>query len=216
MPCRCSVRWASGWRSRAETLPKSPVGQAISYARNQWNNLQTYACDGEMSIDNNVSERSVRAQAIGRKNYLFVGSDRGGRTAATLYSLVGTCKRLQIDPYAYVKDVLERLPAHPADRLGELLHELWIAANPQARIKVASKRNAKDCRGISGTWSSSNRAVRWWDRVTRPGGWIRDASWPFSLAAGMDWRYRTNWIENEIPRIGCSSLPGVRQIVQRN
>ena len=69
-------------------LPKSPVGQAISYARNQWQDLQTYTRDGELSIDNNVSERSVRAQAIGRKNYLFVGSDRGGRTAATLPSVM--------------------------------------------------------------------------------------------------------------------------------
>jgi transposase len=70
-------------------LPKSPVGQAIAYARIQWEDLQTYTRDGELSVDNNVSERNVRAQAIGRKNYLFVGSDRGGRTVATLYSLVG-------------------------------------------------------------------------------------------------------------------------------
>jgi transposase len=119
-------------------LPKSPVGQAISYARNQWEDLQTYTLDGELTIDNNVSERSVRAQAIGRKNYLFVGSDRGGRTAATLYSLVGTCKRHEVDPFAFLKDILERLPTHAADRLGELLPDVWIAANPQARVKIAS------------------------------------------------------------------------------
>ena len=119
-------------------LPKSPVGQAISYARNQWNDLQTYTLDGELTIDNNASERSVRAQAIGRKNYLFVGSDRGGRTAATLYSLVGTCKRQQIDPFAYLKDILERLPTHPEDQLCELLPDVWIAANPHARVKLAS------------------------------------------------------------------------------
>jgi transposase len=118
-------------------LPKSPVGQAIAYARNQWNDLQTYTCDGELSIDNNVSERSVRAPAIGR-NYLFVGSDRGGQTPATMYSLVGTCKRHQIDPFAYLKDILERLPTHAADRLGELLPNMWIAANPQARVKMTS------------------------------------------------------------------------------
>jgi transposase len=119
-------------------LPKSPVGQAISYTRNQWDDLQTYTRDGELSIDNNVSERSVRAQAIGRKNYLFVGSDRGGRTAATLYSLVGSCKRHGVDPFAYLKDILERLPTHPADRLGELLPDAWIGANPDARRRVAS------------------------------------------------------------------------------
>jgi hypothetical protein len=121
-----------------KVLPKSPVGQAISYARNQWKDLQTYTLDGELTIDNNVSERSVRAQAIGRKNYLFVGSDRGGRTAATLYSLVGTCKRHEVDPFAYLKDILERLPTQAADRLGELLPDVWIAANPQARVKIAS------------------------------------------------------------------------------
>ncbi len=119
-------------------LPKSPVGQAISYARNQWQDLQTYTRDGELRIDNNVSERRVRAQAIGRKNDLFVGSDRGGRPAATLYSLEVTCKRHQIDPFAYLKDVLERLPRHPTDRLGELLHDAWLADHPQARGKVAS------------------------------------------------------------------------------
>jgi hypothetical protein len=119
-------------------LPKSPVGQAISYARNQWKDLQTSTCDGELSIDNNVSERSVRAQAIGRKNDLFVGSDPGGRTAATLYSLVGTCKRHQIDPFAYLKDNSARLPTHANDRLGQLLPDIGIAANPQARVKMAS------------------------------------------------------------------------------
>jgi transposase len=119
-------------------LPKSPVGQAISYTRNHWQDLQTYTCDGELSIDNNVSERSVRAQAIGRKNYLFVGSDRGGRTAATLYTLVGSCKRHQIDPFAYLKDILERLPTQTADRLGELLPDTWIAANSSARRRVVS------------------------------------------------------------------------------
>jgi hypothetical protein len=119
-------------------LRKSPVGQAMAYARNQWNDLQTYTRDGELSIDNNVSERSVRAQAIGRKNYLFVGSDRGGRTAATLYSLVGSCKRHEVDPFACLKDVLERLPTQPIDRLAELLPDAWFAAHPRSRRKIAS------------------------------------------------------------------------------
>jgi transposase len=87
---------------------------------------------------NNVSERSLRAQAIGRKNYLFAGSDRGGRTAATLYSLVASCKRHQVDTFAYLKDTLERLPTHPAGRLGELLPDVRIGADPGARCRVAS------------------------------------------------------------------------------
>jgi hypothetical protein len=121
-----------------KVLPKSPIGQAISYARAQWEDLQTYTRDGELSIDNNVSERSLRAQAIGRKNYLFVGSDRGGRTAATLYSLVASGKRHQVDPFAYLKNVLERLPTHPPKALGELLPDAWLEAHPGARRRAAS------------------------------------------------------------------------------
>jgi transposase len=121
-----------------KVLPKSPIGKAVSYARAQWADLRTYTLDGELSIDNNVSERSLRPQAIGRKNYMFVGSDRGGRTAATLYSLVGTCKRHQIDPFAYLEDVLERLPTHPGELLADLLPDNWLAAHPHARRKVAS------------------------------------------------------------------------------
>jgi transposase len=121
-----------------KVLPKSPIGQAIAYTRSQWKDLQTYTRDGELSIDNNVSERSLRAQAIGRKNYLFVGSDRGGRTAATLYSLVASCKRHHADPFAYLKDVLERLPTHPATALSELLPDAWLEAHPGARRRPAS------------------------------------------------------------------------------
>jgi hypothetical protein len=117
---------------------KSPVGQAISDARNRSEDLQTYTRDGELSIDNNVSETSARAHAIGPNNYLFIGSDRGARTAATLHSLVGTCKRHQIDPFAYLKDVLERLPTHPTDRLGERLPYARLADHPQSRRKIAS------------------------------------------------------------------------------
>ena len=121
-----------------QVLPKSPLGKAIAYARNQWPDLQTYTRDGALSIDNNLAERTLRAQAIGRKNYLFVGSDRGGRTAAILYSVVGSCTRLDGDPFAYLKDVLERLPTQPAERLGELLPDAWFAAHPNVRRKIAS------------------------------------------------------------------------------
>ena len=146
--CRCSTQLESAPildrlekyldELSSRTLPKSALGKALTYAKNQRAALRRYVEDGRLTIDNNLSERSVRAQAIGRKNYLFVGSDRGGRTAATLYSLVGGCKRHQVDPFAYLKDVLERLPSHPVDRLGELLPDVWIAVNPQARRKAAS------------------------------------------------------------------------------
>lgn len=122
----------------SHVLPKSPLGKAIAYAQAQWEDLQTYTRDGELSIDNDLSERTLRAQALGRKNFLFVGSDRGGRTAAVLYSFVGSCKRLGGDPFAYLKDVLERLPTQPIDRLAELLSEAWFSAHPRSRRKIAS------------------------------------------------------------------------------
>jgi transposase len=69
---------------------------------------------------------------------MIVESDRGGRTAATLYSLVGSCKRHQVDPFVYLKDILERLPTHPVDQLGELLPDVWVTTHPQARRKKAA------------------------------------------------------------------------------
>jgi len=118
-----------------QALPKSPIGQAIAYAQSNWAALLRYTEHGDLSIDNNLAERMLRAQAIGRKNYMFLGSDRGGRTAAVLYSLTGTCKHLGLDPFAYLRDVLGQLPTHPVDRLAELLPDVWFEAHPQARRK---------------------------------------------------------------------------------
>jgi hypothetical protein len=121
-----------------KALPKSPIGQAIAYSRSNWAALLRYIEHGDLSIDNNLAERMLRAQAIGRKNYMFLGSDRGGRTAAVLYSFTGTCKHHEIDPFAYLQDVLRRLPSHPADQLEELLPDVWFASHPSARRKRAA------------------------------------------------------------------------------
>jgi hypothetical protein len=80
----------------------------------------------------------LRAQALGRKNWTFLGSDRGGRTAAGLYSLTGSCRHLDLDPFAYLADVLRRLPSHPADQLGQLLPDAWFTSHPAARRKTAA------------------------------------------------------------------------------
>ena len=80
----------------------------------------------------------LRAQAIGRKNWTFLGSDRGGRTTAVLYSLTGTCKHLDIDPFAFLDDILRRLPSQPAGRLNELLPDTRFASHPAARRKTAA------------------------------------------------------------------------------
>lgn len=115
-------------REQRDVLPKSPMGDAIGYALNNWTALQRYTEDGDLEIDNNAAERSLRGVAVGRKNWLFFGSDAGGRTAAILTSLITTCKRLDIDPFAYLRDIFERISAHPAKRLSELLPDQWKAA----------------------------------------------------------------------------------------
>jgi transposase len=102
-------------------LPKSPLGEAITYVFNQWDALTVYTSDGDLAIDNNASENALRRVALGRKNWLFCGSDTGGHTAAVLFSLLATCQRHKVEPFAYLRDVLTRIAAHPASRLAELL-----------------------------------------------------------------------------------------------
>jgi transposase len=111
--------WLEGQRS--QVLPRSPVGVAIGYALGNRAALTRYTDAGFLQIDNNASERALRAVAVGRKNYLFAGSDAGGKSAAVLYSVVGTCRRLGLDPFAYLRDALIRLPSTPAGQVGDLL-----------------------------------------------------------------------------------------------
>ena len=92
----------------------------------RWTALTRYRDDGRIEIDNNAAERALRAIALGRKNYLFCGSDAGGERAAAIYSLVGTAKLNGIDPEAYLRYVLERIADHPINRVDELLP--WTVA----------------------------------------------------------------------------------------
>jgi hypothetical protein len=106
-------------------LPKSPIGEAIGYARNHWGALERYLEAGFLEIDNGASERAMKPVALGRKNWLFAGSKAGGKTAAILMSLCTTCKNLKVDPLAYLTDVLGRVSTHPARRIEELLPDRW-------------------------------------------------------------------------------------------
>jgi len=115
-------------RESSRVLPKSPLGEAITYAQLQWQALRRYTEDGDLSIDNNAAERALRAVAVGRKNWIFAGSDEGGRRAAILYSLIASARRHGLDPYAYLRDLFERLPTHPHDRLTELTPAAWAQA----------------------------------------------------------------------------------------
>jgi hypothetical protein len=93
----------------AAVLPKSPMGEAVRYTLGNWDALARYATVGFLAIDNNVAEREMKRVAIGRKNFLFVGSDKGGATAAVLFSFTSTCQRHGLDPFAYLRDLLGRL-----------------------------------------------------------------------------------------------------------
>lgn len=117
---------------KAQVLPKSPIAAAINYVLNQWQALNVYTTDGDLGIDNNISERTLKLIGMGRVNWLFVGSDNGGKTAAVLFSFTATCKLLGINTFEYLRDVLERLPTHPAERLAELLPHNWQAAREAA------------------------------------------------------------------------------------
>jgi hypothetical protein len=123
--------WLKG-KDLGVVLPKSPLGEAMTYCRNNWTALKTYASDGELSIDNNAAERALRPVAVGRKNYLFFGSDRGGETAATLYSVIASAKRHGLDPWKYIRDLFARLPRMNVSALPELLPDRWKTAADSA------------------------------------------------------------------------------------
>ena len=108
-----------------ELLPKSPIGQAVGYARGQWKALNRYIDNGDLAIDNNLSERVLRTVAIGRRNWMFAGSDAGAERAAVIYSLVATCKLCHVDPFAYLRDVLDRVSTHPASNIADLMPLRW-------------------------------------------------------------------------------------------
>ena len=110
-------------------LPKNPIREAMEYARNHWVALNRYTQHGSLAIDNNVAERALRGIAIGRRNWLFLGSDRGGRAAAIHFSLIASCLRNKVEPFAYLRDLLIRLPAlgpsASRDVLRQLLPDRW-------------------------------------------------------------------------------------------
>jgi transposase len=100
---------------------KSATAGAIQYALRRWEALLRYCDDGRIEIDNNAAERALRCVALGRKNYLFAGSDAGGDRAAAIYSLLGTAKLNGHNPEAFLRDVLGRIAEHPIKRIAELL-----------------------------------------------------------------------------------------------
>jgi transposase len=162
IPARCELRRAESepvldklevylTQLAGALLPKSALAKAVNYARNQWDALRCYTADGRLTIDNNVSERTLRHQAIGRKNWLFLGSENAGPRAAVLCTILAGAKRHRIEPWAYIRELLMRLHADDA-QLEELLPERWAAQHPEAvlthrleesRTKAAAKRDRR-------------------------------------------------------------------------
>jgi transposase len=124
-----------------DALPKSPLGVAIGYVLSRWEAFVRYTEDGRLSVDNNLSERTLRAIAVGRKNWKFVGSASAGVSAAIHFTVVGSCRHLGIDPFAYLRDVLPRLHelgSKPTEeQLAELLPDAW-ARHRQAAVAVTA------------------------------------------------------------------------------
>ena len=129
------------WLEQETFLPKSLIGKAATYTRNQWEALNRYVEDGDLAIDNNFAERAMRPVAIGRKNWLFVGSEQAGHRAAILTSLIASCKNNFVEPWAYLKDVLQTLAYAPSgQQLEELLPDRWLKENPNHRWEIALRR----------------------------------------------------------------------------
>ena len=111
---------------RPVTPPKSALGKAIGYAHGIWERLNVFVHDPQAGIDNNPAENAIRPVALGRKNWLFIGDREAGRAAANLMTLIATCKNVNADPFAYLRDILVRLPETKTTELRDLLPDRWL------------------------------------------------------------------------------------------
>ena len=119
---------------QSKVTPQSPIGKAIAYMLNRWEGLCRFVDDGHLPIDNNAVEREMKAIATGRKNWLFFGSERGGRAAAIIYSIIASARRHDLDVWQYLGDVLRRLADLKPGELPSLLPDAW----KQARLAAAA------------------------------------------------------------------------------
>ena len=114
--------------AKSDVFPKSPMGKAIKYALNRWKYLERYLDDGRFEIDNNLVENAIRPVALGRKNYLFAGSQQAAGWAAILYSLLGSAHKHGLNPFEYLKDVIQRIPSTPITQIEQFFPQNWKPA----------------------------------------------------------------------------------------
>ena len=112
-------------KARGRYLPRSSLGQAIDYALGQWRTLEVYLQDGRVEIDNNLVENAIRPTAIGKKNWLFIGDAEAGQRSAIIYTIIESCRRRGLDPYAYLRAVLTRLPQMTNRQIPEVIPAVW-------------------------------------------------------------------------------------------
>jgi transposase len=115
---------------RLTVPPKTKLGEAITYTLNRWTALLVYLDHPFVEISNNASERSIKPMVLSRRNWLFAGTEEGGHTAATIMSLIETCKRLGINPFEYLKDVLTKFPSAKTSQIDSFLPDRWLAQRP--------------------------------------------------------------------------------------
>jgi transposase len=126
------------WKKSKRALPKSLLGQAIDYALGQWPSLQLYLQDGRLEIDNNLVENSIRPTALGKKNWLFFGHAQAGERGAVIYTIIESCRRRGLDPFAYLRDVLTRLPSMTTGQIKEVTPAAWAKAQRDAAFQAAA------------------------------------------------------------------------------
>ena len=124
-------------QQRALLSNKNDTAKAINYLLNRWAAFTRFLDDGRVCLTNNAAERALRGVAVGRRNWTFAGSDAGGDRAAAVYTLIETCAMNDVDPQAWLADVLARLPDHPANKVDELLPWNW-KANHRSKAAVAA------------------------------------------------------------------------------
>jgi transposase len=125
-------RWCAQLKERRVHLPQSNMGKALGYLVGNWEQISRYIDDGRLEIDNNLVENAIRPTAIGKKNWLFIGNEMSGETSAMLYTLIESARRRGLDPYAYLRDALSRLPRMTISQISELLPAAWAAAQKRA------------------------------------------------------------------------------------